>query len=82
MPRTGLFDALVRAFQQTDVLDAQGARAPSRRRDIGRRQFLEGTARATAAAAIAAGVPARSWAARTLPIDVGIVGGGLAGLRA
>ena len=80
MPRTGLFDALVRAFQQTDVLDAQGARAPSRRRDIGRRQFLEGTARATAAAAIAAGVPARSWAARTLPIDVGIVGGGLAGL--
>jgi monoamine oxidase len=81
MPRTRLFDAFVRALQQADALDRDAGGA--RRRTpagIARRQFLVGTARATAAAALAAGLPKMSWAARGISLDVGIVGGGLAGL--
>jgi monoamine oxidase len=82
MPRTQHFDALVRLLQQADAVDrTSGAALPSSGRGvIGRRQFLAGTARGAAAAAMAAGLPVPSWGARATVPDVGIVGGGLAGL--
>jgi monoamine oxidase len=82
MPRTQHFDALVRLLQRADALDCtSGAALPSAGRGlIGRRQFLAGAARGTAAAAIAAGLPVPSWGGPVTLHDVGIVGGGLAGL--
>jgi monoamine oxidase len=82
MPRTQHFDALVRLLQQADAVDrTSGAALPSSGRGvIGRRQFLAGTARGAAAAAMAAGLPVPSWGARAALPDVGIVGGGLAGM--
>jgi hypothetical protein len=82
MPRTQHFDAFVRLLQQADAVDrTSGAALPSSGRGvIGRRQFLAGTARGAAAAAMAAGLPVPSWGARATVPDVGIVGGGLAGL--
>ena len=82
MPRTQHFDALVRLLQQSDALDRSSPEASPRpgHGRIGRRQFLAGSARGAAAAAIAAALPTQSWAVPASRPDVGIVGGGLAGL--
>jgi hypothetical protein len=81
MARTAIFDALIRMRHTADSIDTAAGRvgpvAPDR--GIRRREFLSTTGR-VAAAAIAAAVPGRSLAASAALPDVGIVGGGLAGL--